>query len=258
VKTRCTLLIAVVIAAMSAPLYALTVDEIIAKNINAKGGMEKLQAVKSKKITGKTFVQGMEFPFIIQQKRPSLFKLETTVQGLTMSQAYDGETAWAITPNSAGVPQKLPSIQTTAFRNQADFDGPLVGYKEMGYTAELIGKEKMEGSDVYHLRLAKSNKSADTNSVSFETHLYLDAGTFLEKKITIKGKVEGNTFEVDTYPGDYKEVGGIMTAHSLETKMGGKTVSKMIMETIEWNADIADSVFSMPVKKGKPPEAKNK
>jgi len=251
VKKGYLLLIVALVAALGAQSYALTVEEIIDKNIQAKGGVEKLKAVMSKKMRGRTLVQGVELPFTIYQKRPSLFRMEATMGGQTVVQAYDGETAWAILPGSTGKPQKMPSMQAKAFRTQADFDGPLVGYEEAGFAAELVGKEKMDGSDVYHLKLTTTNDSLRAAVGDFITHIYLDAKSFLECKITIEGQTGGTVFKVDSYPVDYKEVGGIVIAHSIETKMGDQTVSRMVYDKIETNVDIDDSVFKMPGEKGK-------
>jgi len=249
-KRRCLLLIVTLVAMLCVPSFALTVDEIIEKNIQAKGGMEKMKAVKSKRTTGKTLVRGVEFPFMIHQKRPGFFKIETTIQGLTIVQAYDGEIAWQINPTSGG-PQKMTSEQTTSFRNQADFDGPLLGYKDMGFVAELVGKENIESSEVYHLKLTIADDSLRIASGNLTTHIFLDAESFLEIKMTIEGNIAGDSFEVDTYLSNHKDVGGLMMPHLIESKMGGQTVSQMIMEKIELNVDIDDSIFKMPGEEGK-------
>jgi outer membrane lipoprotein-sorting protein len=246
-KRRCLLLVVALVAVLHVPSFALTVDEVIEKNVQAKGGMEKIKTVESKRTIGKTLVRGVEFPFTIHQKRPSFFKIETTIQGLTMVQAYDGEIAWQINPTS-GELQKMASGQATAFRNQADIDGPLLGHKDMGFVAELVGKENIEGTEVYHMKLTLADDSLRVASGNFTTHIYLDAESFLEIKMTIESGQEGNSFKVDTYLSDYKEVGGLTMPHLIETKMGGQTVSKMIMEKIELNVDIDDSIFKMPGK----------
>lgn len=253
-KKTYLLLIVVLIATLCTLGNALTVDEIIEKNVKARGGIEKFEAVKTKRATGKSIIQGMEFPFILQQKRPDYFRLESTIQGMTIVQAYDGETAWQTSPLS-GEPQEMPSAQAKSFRNQADLDGPLVGYKEDGFTAELIGKEKVNGTDVYHLKFTKTNDSLSAVTGNFITHVYLDAKTFIETKITIEGHMGGNDFKVDTYLGDYKKVGGLLMHHSMETKLGGQTVSKMITKKIELNVDIDDSIFKMLKKKIEKKEA---
>ena len=42
---------------------AQTVDEIIEKNLEARGGLEKIKAVKSLRMTGRMVAQGQDMPF---------------------------------------------------------------------------------------------------------------------------------------------------------------------------------------------------
>jgi outer membrane lipoprotein-sorting protein len=80
-------------------LWAQTVDEIIAKNVQARGGMDKLKSVQTVKMTATMAMgPGMEAPGVLIQKRGNLARLEFTVQGLTAVQAYDGKNAWQIMP----------------------------------------------------------------------------------------------------------------------------------------------------------------
>ena len=88
-----------VLAAMAPCVLGQTVDEIIAKNVQARGGAEKLKGVQSIKSTATLSMgPGMEAPGVLIQKRPALARLEFTIQGLTAIQAYDGKNAWQIMP----------------------------------------------------------------------------------------------------------------------------------------------------------------
>jgi outer membrane lipoprotein-sorting protein len=248
VKKATLILMVLFLAASFTNVFALTVDEVIEKNIEAKGGREKLEAVKSMKTTGKMFtIGGMEAPFTMYNKRPDNYRFEATIQGMSMVQAYDGETAWSIMPwGGSTEPQKIPNMQAQSTKQQADMDGFLLNYKERGYKVELVGKEDMEGTEVYHLKLSNLGMLE-----GMTIDIYLDAEYFIEIKQTMKGSYEGQTFEVNTYMGDYKEVEGMMMAHSIDVKMGGKTVSTLVSEKIEINTEIDDSIFTMPVKEEK-------
>jgi len=138
------------------PVFGQTVDEILAKNFAARGGLEKIRATQSYKMTGKMVVQGMELPFTLLSARPDLMRMDMTLQGKSMVQAYDGETAWMINPMAGGDAEKLPEDQTKSFREQGEFDGPLVDYKTKGHTVELIGKEEIEGTEAYKLKVTRS------------------------------------------------------------------------------------------------------
>jgi hypothetical protein len=70
--------LAVLVAAPAAPQ---SVDDIIAKNVDAKGGLAKLKAVKSMRATGKmTIGPGIEAPIVLSRSGRSP-RLDITVQG---------------------------------------------------------------------------------------------------------------------------------------------------------------------------------
>jgi hypothetical protein len=133
--------------------------------------MDKLKAVQSIRMSGKmTMGQGMEAPMVIEMKRPKAMRMEFTVQGITGIQAYDGKTGWAVMPfggKKDAEPMNAEDLQEA--EENADIDGPLVDYKSKGYTVELIGKEKVEGSDAWKLKVNMKNGSV--------RYIYLDADT---------------------------------------------------------------------------------
>lgn len=221
--------------------YAQTVDELIKKNIEARGGYKKIKAVKSMKLTGHSMFQGMEAPFTLLAKRPNFLHLEVTVQGQTLVQSYDGETAWWIFPFMGSTePQKMPEDQAIDFIDQAEFDGHLVDYKEKGHKVELIGKEDMEGTEVYKLKLTLKNGNIQ--------YIYLDGEYYIELKQTVKRKRQGTEYEMETFFSDYKPINGLMIPHSIESKVNGQSVSQITVKTVEMNVDVDDSVFKMPTK----------
>jgi hypothetical protein len=79
-------------------LKQFTVDSLVAKNIEAKGGIEALRAVQSLQLKGKMLVnQGqIELTYTQTKKRPGQIRTEATLQGMTMVQAYDGTEGWKI------------------------------------------------------------------------------------------------------------------------------------------------------------------
>src|SRR5689334_16952366 len=85
------LVLAVLALALASPVHAQTADELIAKNIKAKGGMDKIKAMKSLRATGHMALgPEMEAPFVMTLKRPNEMRMEFTLQGMTGIQAYDG------------------------------------------------------------------------------------------------------------------------------------------------------------------------
>jgi hypothetical protein len=227
--------------AITVPAAAQTVDEIIAKNTAAKGGADKLKAVKTVRMTGKiTLAPGVEAPIVMELQRGAGMRMDITVQGMVLSQGYDGTKAWLVNPlQGSKAPQEMSADDTKSVEEQADIDGPLIDYKAKGHTVELLGKEKVEGSDAYKVKVTMKNGTIRT--------FYIDAEHFLEIKEESKRMLRGSEVEGDTIYGDYKEVGGMMFAHSVDGgQKGAPARQKIVVEKIEINVPIDASRFKMP------------
>ena len=241
-----TLLLAVAASAQTA-------DEIIKKNTDARGGLQKIKAIKSLKMTGKLTLagSGVEFPITMQQKRPNTFRMDATFQGQSVIQAYDGETGWQVNPfQGINEPDKLAGDELKDAQEQADIDGALVDYKEKGHTVELVGKEDLEGTPAYKLKLTL--KTGDVRTV------YIDAANYLELKVTAKRKSPGGEQEVDIYRGNYKPVNGVLFPFSIEQKVAGQTQAQIAIDKIEVDVPVEDATFKMPVKAEDKPKADDK
>ena len=222
-----------------------TLDEVLAKNLEVRGGEDAILAVGSSRMTG-TMRMGdsaagaLEMPFTIEFKRPNKVRIEFTMQGMTAVQAFDGEVGWAIMPFLGKTePEEMAEDQLKEMKEQADFDGVLVNFEEKGHTVELLGTEEVDGTPAYKLKVTKANGDV--------VNLYLDQEYFIEFKADTKREVQGNEIEVSTVFGDYKEVGGLLFAHSMEMSFAGTPDGQVItIDTIELDIELDDDRFSMP------------
>jgi outer membrane lipoprotein-sorting protein len=240
---------AVVSLAVLVPIgWAQTADEIIAKNVQARGGSDKLKSVQSIKSTATMAMgPGMEAPGLLIQKRGNLARLEFTVQGLTAVQAYDGKNAWQIMPFTGKKdPELMSADEAKEVEEMADLDGPLVDYKSKGHQVELLGKEKVEGTDAYKLKVSLKNGDVQT--------VYIDADSFLAIKDETKRTVRGSEQVVESAIGDYKEVDGIVFPFAIESGIkGSPQKQKLTITKIELNVPADDSIFKMPAAAPAPP-----
>lgn len=239
-------------ALLAVSLSAQTADELIDKNIKARGGLDKLKAVQSMKFTGKMKMGPMEAPFMVSKKRPENFRLEFTIQGMTGIQAYDGSTGWMVMPfMGKKEPEQMSADMLKEFKDEADFDGPMIDYKNKGNKVELLGKEDVQGTPAYKLHV--------TTKEGVESNVYLDADSYLEIRSESKRKVQGQEIEAETTIGDYKEVGGLMFPMSIESKAKGREGAQTItIEKVELNPTTVDAaMFHMPEVK-KPAEEPKK
>ncbi len=246
------LCLAMVAAAVLAPaMWAQTADEIIAKNIQARGGMDKLKRVQSIKSTATMAMgPGMEAPGVLIQKRGNLARLEFTIQGLTAIQAYDGKNAWQVMPFMGKKdPELMSADEAKEVEEMADMDGPMVDYKSKGNQVELLGKEKIEGTDAYKLKVSLKNGDVQT--------VYVDADSFLEIKEETKRTIRGSEQVVEQSIGDYKEVDGIIFPFAMESGVkGSQEKQKLTITKVELNVPEDDSIFKMPPPAPPAPAAK--
>jgi len=234
-------MIAVVFLAAGAK--AQTVDEIIAKNIQARGGLEKLKSVKTIRTTVKFSDGSFRADFLQENKRADRVREEFIIQGMAQIQAYDGKTGWQISPfNGRKEPDLMSQDDMKSLVVDADIDGPLVGYKEKGHKAELVGHDSMEGTDCYKVKL--SMKNGDVR------YYYLDADSFLELKIEIQTTIHGALQESEMYFGDYEQVNGIYYPFAVEqAQKGSPSRQQFSVQKIEQNVNLDDALFAMPATK---------
>ena len=244
IKVSKFLLSALIMFVMTAGVAsAQTVDEIIAKNIQARGGIEKLKAVKSLRTTIKFSDGSFRAEFRQENKRPGRVREEFIVQGMAQIQAYDGKTGWQISPFSGRRdPDLLSQDDMKSLIVDGDIDGPLVDYKEKGHRAELVGHDSMEGTDCFKIKL--SMKNGDVR------YYFLDSDSYLELKVEVQTTIRGALQESELYYGDYEKVNGIYYPFAVEqAQKGSSSRAQFSVEKIEQNVNLDDALFAMPAAK---------
>src|SRR5437667_7314542 len=244
---RVLLPVLAIFAAITSGASAQTVDEVIAKNIQARGGLEKLKAIRTLRTTVKFSDGSFRAEFRQENKRPGKVREEFIVQGMAQIQAYNGKTGWQISPfGGRKDPDLMSQDDMKSLIVDGDIDGPLVDYKEKGHQAELVGHDSMEGTDCYKIKL--SMKNGDIR------YYYLDTDSYLELKVEIQTTISGALQESELYYGDYEQVNGIYYPFAVEqAQKGSASRQQFSVEKIEQNIPLEDAHFAMPVSK---PETK--
>jgi outer membrane lipoprotein-sorting protein len=223
--------------------HAYTADELVAKNIAAKGGLAKLSAIHSLRLSGKILVNGgmIELGYVMLVKAPGSVRYEAMLQGLTEVQAFDGKQAWQINPfQGRKDPEKLSADDAKGFgEDAADFAGPLVNYQAKGYTLDYLGTEDVDGTEAYKLRVTRANGDI--------TYVYLDPDYFLEIRTLTRRIEHGVPRETVTDYGDYEKVEGVYFPFSQEVgPKGSSDRQKIQFEKAEANVPAADTLFQFP------------
>ena len=229
------------LALFAMPVSAQTADEIIAKYIKTIGGVEKIEAIKTLRRTGKfTGGGGFEAVVVQENKRPQLARQEFSIQGMTGVTAYDGKTGWKIEPwQGKKDAEALGEEELKGIQEDADFDGPLVNYRQKGNKVEFVGAEPVEGTDAFKLKVTLKNGDV--------RYYFMDTDYYVPIKIESKRMVRGAEREFETSLGDYKEVAGVYLPHSIESGVkGSPNKSQVTFEKIEANVALDDSRFKRP------------
>ncbi len=223
---------------------ATTVDELISKNIEARGGAEKIAAIKDLKMQGTLRVSGgfgsFELAYLQYEKAPNLQRVDATVQGLTQVQAWDGKSAWRISPfQGRKDPERLSDDDARAIADDAYIGGLLVDFRKQGSQIDYMGTEDVDGTNAHKLKVAL--KTGDTEFV------YLDPDHFLEIRVVAQRKVRGTESESTTDLGDYEQVNGVYFPFSITSRSkDGGGESTVTIEKAEANTSISDALFAFP------------
>jgi outer membrane lipoprotein-sorting protein len=223
---------------------AMTADELIAKNIEARGGLARIQAITSIRETGIARLGGgdgvIEQAFTLLQTRGGSLRRERSMQGLTTVTAFDGTTGWTVNPfRGRREPQRLPPDAVKSLAFDADLDGPLVDYKKKGHLVEYMGTEDVDGTEAHKLHLTLKDGTL--------VDVFLDPDYFLEIREIQRRTVRGVVGETEVDPGNYAKVNGVMMPFSIETgEPGGPKGFRIALTRIEANVPIDDSLFQFP------------
>ena len=225
---------------LSPAVNAQTLDEILTKIFLARGGMDRILAIDSERISGRIAFGEISGPFLVELKRPLKMHMQLTVQNMTMVRIYDGKSGWANNPfNGQANPDPMSEQDLKNINEEADFDGPLVDHEEKGNKVELVGKEKFKDKDVWRLKLTTKN-----NDVRY--YLY-DAESFFLLKWEGQRRYAGKELPVQTFFSDYRDVSGLRFPFELDSGSSAMDITqKITIEKIELNPDINDAEFAKP------------
>lgn len=234
----CALLLAV-----SGAASAMTADELIAKNLEAKGGRDAIKAIQSLRTTGKLSFTGdfaVDLTLDTIVSRAGKVRQEASLQGMTSVQAYDGKEGWQIQPfGGRKDPEKLSADDSKGLIDDADIDGPLVDWREKGSTIEYLGTEDVDGTQAHKLKV--SEKDGDVK------YVYFDPDYFLEIRTVTQRKVRGSEQQSESDLGNYEKVAGVYMPFSIESgPKGAPKQQKITLDKIEVNVPVDDAKFAFP------------
>jgi hypothetical protein len=242
-----TLAIAVVAFLLLNSQFGLTggfgrvVDGLIARNVEARGGVDAWRAVDSLRVAGRMDLgQGMNVPYTIEQKRPGKMCLEFEFDGEVATQCVTGDSGWKVLPYLGRTrPEPMTDIEFREMADTADIDGLLIDAARRGHDVSLVGKEMVNGREAFKLEVTLPRGA--------KRWIYLDAETGLEVKLETMRMRNGREQLVETWYSDWRETDGLLIPHRQDSKAeGNREMHWLTVERVIVNPSIDDQRFERP------------
>jgi hypothetical protein len=217
-------------------IQAQTADEIVTKYINAIGGKEKLDKVKTFYSESTSQVMGNEGPSVLTIVRGTGYKVSSETNGQAFVMVLTDKGGWQINPFAgAAAATALPDEAVKQGQGRLDPFGPLFDYATKGNKVELVGKD------------GGANKLKVTNAVSGETLVYIDTATFYMTKLIVNSQFMGQSMDVITTYSDFRKGDlDIVFPYGVVLSYGGQFEVTNKVNKIEINKTIDPAVFEMP------------
>jgi hypothetical protein len=241
-----TMLVAGVCLTAASAVPAMTANELIAKNSEARGGIAKIQAVDAIRATGRmVFSQGdfsLELTYANLVRVGAGCRTEVSLQGLTAITAYGDGVGWNVSPfQGRRDPERMSADDAKALEYCADLDGPLVDWQAKGHQVEYQGTEDVDGTEAHKLKVTLKNGNVQT--------VYFDPDHFLQIRTITQTTVRGVKQEQEVDTGNYELVDGVYMPFSIESgAKGGAKTQKIEIEKIEAGVDVDPAQFAFPAR----------
>ncbi|MBS1903761.1 MAG: hypothetical protein JSS75_08670 [Bacteroidetes bacterium] len=226
---------ALVLIGMSS-VFAQSADEVVDKYLAAIGGKDAWHNLHSIRMVGEVNANGTKIPMTLTVVHKKAMRQDMTVMGMSGINIVTANGGWVYMPFAG---QKEPEAQTPDAvkmqQDQLDIQGQLLDYKQKGETCEYIGKEDVDGTECYKLKLTKTNGTVSS--------LFIDPSNNYLIRTTTKAKVDGQDQEQTINFSNFEKVGnGLIFPMAINMGMGDVKFTK-----IEINPTIDDKIFDKPV-----------
>ncbi len=247
-KTMHTLKSIVIALALtiSTSFQAQTVDDIINNYFENTGGKENWEKLEGLTMKGIMKMQGMEIPFEQTMMKDGRQSTTIELQGNKMIwAAYDGEVSWSRNQMTMEA-EKSDNETTENMKKQIkDWPSPFLNYKEKGYTVELIGKETVDGTETFKIKVIKDPIMVNGQSQPNISHYYFDTENFVPISLEEEAKdgpMKGQIYTMSL--SDYQEVEGLYFPFSQSGSMQSIDFKEFVL-----NPEVDNTLFDLPAGK---------
>ncbi|MEM6574753.1 MAG: hypothetical protein AAF736_10810 [Pseudomonadota bacterium] len=217
-----------------------TLFTLLEKNLAARGGYAAWKAVETVRMTG-TMAGGEAgpVPVVMEIMRPNLLRFEFQLLGQQVVQGFDGTSGWRLLSDGVtATVDDMTAEQTMEFSRTADFEGPLLDWREKAYSLRYLGVDEGEG---------RSHLIEITRPGGEMLNVYLDKDTYLTTLEQVFASSEAAVPKLETRLTAYQAVDGLALPflYTISFPLTG-TGQQLQLSTVELNVPLSGSRFSRP------------
>jgi hypothetical protein len=227
-----TSVIAIAAMLVSVFTFAQTAEEIVAKHIEAIGGAAAWKKINSLYFEGKITVQGAEVNVTLTALNGKGVRQNISVMGMTGYQIVTPTAGWSFMPfQGQTTAEAMTADQLKESADDLDVQGKLVDYKSKGNTVEYLGKDDVEGTECFKLKITTKAGNVET--------AFIDPKSYYVVRSIVKKTANGQQSDVQTDLSNYQKLPeGIVVPFSIKLSEGELVISKA-----EVNKQVDESTF---------------
>ena len=213
-----------------------SVDDIINQYITARGGKDKLLAIKSLYLEGTRQMNGNEVDLKVTKVDGKLNRVDFSVGGNDGYTIVTPDKGWTYIPMMSDKVNEIPDERLKSMQDQLDIAGALVDYAAKGYKATLQGKDTVNGKEAWKIQLTNAAGKNETFYIDTKTNLLIQTRQMVEGRNNMEN-------EVITDYSDYKDVDGLMFAQTITTEGTGMGAGSMMFDKIVINQPVDEKLY---------------
>ncbi|MCX8021100.1 MAG: hypothetical protein N2747_11470 [Chitinophagaceae bacterium] len=211
-----------------------TAEEIVSKHVEAIGGAENWRKVNSMKMEGSVQIMGNEVNVTVTVLNQKGSKTEISIMGMTGYQLITPTEGWSFMPfQGQSAPEAMTADEVAESQSELDVQGSLVDYDVKGHKIELLGKEDVDGTECYKIKLTPKQGGDEI--------YFIDPSNFYIIKSIKHRKANGRDMEVTINYSSYKKLPeGIVVPMSMSQQFG-----ELVIKNVSVNFPIDESFFKV-------------
>jgi hypothetical protein len=212
--------------------FAQTAEEIVTKHIEAIGGAAAWKKVNSIYYEGKMTVQGAEINVTLTVLNGKGVRQNISVMGMTGYQIITPTAGWNFMPfQGQTTPEPMTADELKQSADDLDVQGKLLDYKSKGHTVEYLGKDDVEGTECFKLKITSKAGNVET--------VFIDPKSYYIVRSVVKRTANGQESDVPTNLSNYQKLPeGIVVPFSITLSFGELVISKT-----QVNKQVDESTF---------------